>query len=180
MPLAGQSCMQKISSRLWDKLSQYEAMSQCLRQVAVRLWAWVQITLGAETLCSTRAFCVALNPSVHWRALLYCCTLYNFLFLDFVMLSHDLALTAFYSLTWTSYLTCFGALGVRPWARTLATCAGLAHGNDYRLRAKIAKVLGHFFPWIVENTWKQRPTVRGFQPSPPRLLCGNWTCAASD
>ena len=83
MPLAGQSCMQKISSRLWDKLSQYEAMSQCLRQVAVRLWAWVQITLGAKTLCSTRSFCVALNPSVHWRALLYCCTLYNFSFLGF-------------------------------------------------------------------------------------------------
>ena len=32
--------------------------------------------------------------------------------------------------------------------------------------SKCHKVLG---PWIIENNWKQGPTVRVFQPSPPRL-----------
>ena len=31
------------------------------------------------------------------------------------------------------------------------------------------KGLANVFPWIVEFTWKQWPTLRGFQPSPTRL-----------
>ena len=50
-----------------------------------------------------------------------------------------------------------------------ATCAGLAHGRDYcdcrASELKLQKCLATVFPWIVENTFKQRPTVRVFQPS---------------
>ena len=79
-----------------------------------------------------RPFCVALSPSVHWRArFFYCCTLYIFFFLDFV--SGDLALTGFLLLTWTSNFHCFGTLGVLPGART--------HGRDYSdCRASVLKL----------------------------------------
>ena len=50
-----------------------------------------------------------------------------------------------------------------------ATCAGLAHGRDYSYcrasQLKLQKCLAIVFPWIIENTFKQWPTVRVFQPS---------------
>ena len=56
----------------------------------------------------------------------------------------------------------------------LATCAGLAHGSDYsNCRAselKLPKCLTIVSPWIVENTSKQWPTVRVFQPSSTLLV----------
>ena len=54
-----------------------------------------------------------------------------------------------------------------------ATCAGLTHGRDYSYcrasELKLQKRLVTVFPWIVENTFKQWPTVRVFQPSPTAL-----------
>ena len=45
-----------------------------------------------------------------------------------------------------------------------ATCAGLADGHDYShcraLELKLQKCQAIGFPWIVENTFKQWPTVR--------------------
>ena len=37
------------------------------------------------------------------------------------------------------------------------------------LEQKSQKVLGHYFPWIVKNNWKQWPTLKVFKTSPPRL-----------
>ena len=112
-----------------------------------------------------RPFCVALSQSVHGHArFLYCCALYTFFFLDFV--SGDLALTAFLLLTWTSDFHCFRALGVRPGARTVAKCEGLAHERDYRdCRAselKLQKCLAIVFPWIVKNTFNNGAYGEGF------------------
>ena len=62
------------------------------------------------------------------------------------------------------------------WARgpDSATCAGLAHGRDYSYciasELKLQKYLAIVFPWIVEKTFKQWPTVRVFQPSSTGLL----------
>ena len=68
-----------------------------------------------------RPFCVALNPSVHWHAsFLYCCTLYNFSFLDFV--SGDLALTEWEILTRPSNFHCFGELEPWPWPALAHLC----------------------------------------------------------
>ena len=53
---------------------------------------------------------------------------------------------------------------------------GLAHGCDYsdcNLRAselKLQKCLAYFFPRIVENTFKQWPTMRVFQPTSTGLV----------
>ena len=118
---------------------------------------------------------MALSPSGHWHARLYCWTLYiNCFFLGFrqwqspadrvstLIMNIWLPLPVFWS----------------PWSRTdsdqgpdTATWVGLAHGCDYSYcRASAQKLrLVLVFPWIVENTWKQGPSVRVFQPSSPRL-----------
>ena len=121
---------------------------------------------------ASRPFCVALSPSVHWHArFLYCCALYNVFFLGFrqwrsrtdrvLTLNMNIRLPLFWS-TWSP------ARGPDS-----ATCAGLAHGRDYSdCRAselKLQKCLATVYSWIVENTFKQWPTVRIFQPSPTGL-----------
>ena len=69
-------------------------MAEWLRRVAESLATLVRFPLGAETLCRSSAILRGTEPvSALTRALLYCCALYNFSFLDFV--SVDLSLTRF-------------------------------------------------------------------------------------
>ena len=118
-------------------------------------------------------FCVSLSPSVPWHArFLFRCALYIFLLLGFrqwrsradrvFTLNMNIRLPLFWS-TWS-----------RARGPDSTACAGLGHGRDYSdCRAselKLQKCLAIVFPWIVENTWKQWPTLRVFQPSPPRLI----------
>ena len=70
---------------------------------------------------SAAPFCVAPEPvSTPTLALLYCCTLYNILFLDFV--SGYLALTELQILTRPSDFHCLGELELWPWTALIHMC----------------------------------------------------------
>ena len=87
----------------------YESMAQCLRLVAVSPVTWVWFSLGAETLCSSSAILRGTEP-------VYFCSLYNTFFLGICQWRSraDRVLT----LNMNIDFHCFGALGVRPGART--------------------------------------------------------------
>ena len=160
------------SSIPFFSVDRYKLMAQWLRRVAVSRGAWVQILQGTETFCLPSAILRGTEPvSALARALLYCCALYNFYFLDF--LSGDLALTGFYFLTWTSDFNCFGALGVGPGARTWLLAWRM--GRDFSFcrasEQKCLKRLGHCFPLNFRKHWKSNgPSWRFFQPSSLRLI----------
>ena len=98
---------------------------------------------------------------------------FNMNFHRFGALEVRLTLTVFWLLTWTSNFHCFGALEVRQVRLALgqdsATCAGLAHGRDYRYctrasEQKWQKVLGLaswplFFIELSKIREKQWPTA---------------------
>ena len=131
---------------------------------------------------TTRPFCVALSPSVDWHVrplhcsavsfiLLSClCALYNCFFLNFV--SGNLALAGFYSCYEHPTSTVLEHLesGPGPWLGHMCRPGAWVDDSDCRaLEQKSQKVLGHYFPWIVENNWKPWPTLKVFKTSPPRL-----------
>ena len=160
------------SSIPFFSVDRYKLMAQWLRRVAVSRGAWVQILQGTETFCLPSAILRGTElVSALARALLYCCALYNFYFLDF--LSGDLALTGFYFLTWTSDFNCFGALGVGPGARTWLLAWRM--GRDFSFcrasEQKCLKRLGHCFPLNFRKHWKSNgPSWGFFQPSSLRLI----------
>ena len=113
---------------------------------------------------SPLAILVALSWSVHsslTHALLYCCALYNFIFLDFV--SVDLALTGFKVLKHpTSTVLEHFRVGCRAQTRPHVRAAGLAHWSDYCFcwasEQKWQKSLGHWF----SKHWKSSDPRWGF------------------
>ena len=149
-------------------------MVEWLRLVVDSLVIWVRFTHGAESFCSAAAILRGTEPvSAQTLALFTLLCSLIFFFLGFrqwrsrtdrvLTLNMNIRLPLFWS-TWSP------ALG-----RDSATCAGLAYGRDYsNCRAsdlKLQKCLAIVFPWIVENIFKQWPTVRVFLPSPTRLSC---------
>ena len=129
------------------------------------------IPAGCWLSASPLRFCVALSPSVYWQALLYCCSFYDFFFLGFRQWRSraDRVLT----LNMNIWIPLLSSTFSRARGPDSATCAGLAYGRDIAIVEPLSKnhkrCLAIVFPWIVEDTWNQWPTVRVFQISPPRL-----------
>ena len=72
--------------------NRYKPMAQWWRRITESQAIWVQFWLGDETLsCLFAILCDTKAVFTLTHALLYCCTLYNFFFLDLV--NGDLALT---------------------------------------------------------------------------------------
>ena len=136
-----------------------------MRLVLLSLPACNEFSQGAETPCLQLAILCGTEPvSALTHVLLYCWTLYTF-FPGFSQTKR------FSLLIWASNFHCFGALGGGAWTLPHVLAWLMGHdGHDFSYcrasERKLQKVLG---PRIVENTWNQRPTVRGFQPLPPRL-----------
>ena len=170
--------MQKSDSRLQDMRSQvlfflsnwYESMAKWSRRITVSQATWIQFQQGAETLCSPMSPLAILRGTEPVSALTRCVLLNFFLWIRLWWSLTDRVLTLNMNIRLPLFWSTWG------WARgpDPATCAGLAHGRDCsNCRAseqKSQNCLAIIFPWIVENTWKQGPTVRVFQTSSPRLL----------
>ena len=154
----------------------YEPIAHWLRQLARSKTTWVQFQQDAETLCSPSAILHGTEPvSALTRVLLYCglSYLFNLGFCQWQSRA-DRVLT----LNMNIQFPLFWSTSSLARGQVSATCAGLAHGRDYSdCRASDQshkRCLAIVFPWIVENTWKQWPTVRIFQTSSPRLSSCIW------
>ena len=143
-------------------------------------WVWMMNLAQSQPPCTWSAapwpFCMALEPVIVLTlALLYCCTLFNFIFLDFV--SCNLALKDLTLLqaqhehlasTVLEHLESASEQDLGHWA----TCAGLEHGHDYSCciasEQKCLKNLAIAFPWIVKNIWKTMAHCEGFSTLTPQ------------
>ena len=97
-----------------------------IQWVAMRHATWVRFLHSAESFYHSLPFCVALSPSVDWHErFLYCCTLYNFVFLEFCQWRSpsDRVLTFNVNIQ----LPLFGRTWRRATAQDSVTCAGLAY-----------------------------------------------------
>ena len=120
-----------------------------------------------KLIIAPQPFCVALSPSVHWQArFLYCCALYNFLFLRFCQWRSraDTVLTP----NGKIWLPLFWSTWSRARGQDSATCAGLAHGrdkSDCRASEEMSqKCLADELSKILENKGQQWGF---FNPHPP-------------
>ena len=151
-------------------------MVEWLLLVVHSLETWVRFLHGVDSFCSAAAILRGTEPpsepvSALTRALFILLRSLYFFFLGFRhwLSSTDRVLTFNMNirlpLFWSTWSPAKG--------QDSATCAGLAHGRDYSccraLELKLQKFLATVFPWIAENTFKQWPTVRIFQPSPTGL-----------
>ena len=125
--------MKILHAKYWFKVERYDESYTDLIVLDTNLWSrwaavrraiWVQAA-GCWVFVSPSAIFRGTEPvSGLTRAPLFCCTLYVFTFLSFVISAlamtgfHLLTWTGFQLLTWPSDVHCFGALGVGPGART--------------------------------------------------------------
>ena len=141
-------------------------------------WRWVAVSptksgdlsmipagcWNSETLCLSWAFLRGTEPvSALTSALLYCCALYDFFFLGFVMQPRaDRALT----LKMNIWLPLFWSTWSSARGPDSATCEGLVHGRDYsdcRASAE-TKCPKSTWPMNCLKYMKKGPIVRVFHP----------------
>ena len=119
-----------LSHLSFYRVDRYDLMAFWLMRVAVSQVRRVRFQQGAETLCRPSAIWRGTKlVSVLTRALLYCCTLYNFFFLRFRQWQSraDRVLT----LDMNIRLPLFWSTWKRALGQDSATCAGLVHGRDW-------------------------------------------------
>ena len=124
----------------------YKPMAKWLRLVAESRATWIWFMMSAETLCSASAILRGTEPvSALTRALVYCCTLQNFLLLGFCQWRSradrvvNLSMTIRLQLFW------------RTWARARASTRphvlAWQMGREYERRSWLtARSVASFFP----------------------------------
>ena len=139
------------------------------------LTTWVWFLQRAETLCcqpATVPFCLALSPSVHWHACFNIAASQLIFSLGF---GHwqtwsDRVLTLNINILTSTVLEHLGVLpGPETQPHVLAWQMGMIIAIVEPQSKSDKRGLAIVFPWIIEKTWKQLPTVTVFQPSPFRL-----------
>ena len=176
------SCTQKIRSKLRNTMTHtsffsvgwYSTMAQWLRRVVMNRAIGIRF----------RRVLISLQPGhFAWHRARQCTdTRFSisaiyiiFFYFDFV--SGDLALTGFYiwlPLFWSTWSRARGQpeeSRTRPRVQAWRMGVIIAIVEPPQPRSKVHKrCLALICPWIVEKTWKQGPTERVFQPSPPRRV----------